>query len=82
MESETNTTDASVDRVVHRVNPGSDAAVAEGCKCPRMDNSYGRGYFCQDGIFVYAEGCPLHWPKGRMRPGVYDLGDGEMLAVD
>lgn len=24
--------------------PGSDAAVAAGCTCPRMDNAFGRGY--------------------------------------
>lgn len=38
--------------------PGSDAAVALGCKCPRMDNSYGRGR--GDGSFVVNGSCPVH----------------------
>ncbi len=43
-------------------NPGSDEASQRGCKCARMDNGYGKGYLGQSGIFVYTEGCPLHWP--------------------
>ena len=37
--------------------PGSDEAVAIGCKCPRMDNEYGRG--C-GGQFVVRMDCPVH----------------------
>lgn len=37
-------------------NPGSDEAVALGCKCPRIDNGYGRGCGRVDG-----EGKPLFW---------------------
>ena len=44
-------------------NPGSDEAAQLRCKCARMDNAYGKGYLCQPGIFVYTEGCPVHWPK-------------------
>lgn len=40
--------------------PGSDHAHALGCKCPRMDNGYGRGYMGQAEIFVINETCPLH----------------------
>lgn len=54
-------------------NPGSDAAIADGCRCPRMDNSYGRGYYCQEGVFVYTQGCPLHWPEGQVQPVGADL---------
>lgn len=43
-------------------NPGSDEAYKKGCTCPRMDNSYGRGYYGQEGIFVMTQGCILHWP--------------------
>jgi len=50
-------------------NPGSDEAWALGCKCPRMDNEWGRGipYPRTDGLdpvehpsfWVNGE-CPLH----------------------
>lgn len=40
--------------------PGSDHAHALGCKCPRMDNGYGRGYMGQAEIFVINETCPIH----------------------
>ena len=42
-------------------NPGSDEARKQGCTCPRMDNSYGKGYMGNPDVFVYREGCPLHW---------------------
>jgi hypothetical protein len=47
-------------------NPGSDAAHRIGCKCPRMDNGYGRGWMGGvndeqgEPIFVYNLDCPLH----------------------
>lgn len=41
-------------------NPGSDEAIAAGCRCPRMDNNRGRGYLGQEGIFVYSGDCPVH----------------------
>ena len=37
--------------------PGSDAAVALGCICPRMDNAYGHAIKGQE---VIREGCPVH----------------------
>lgn len=40
--------------------PGSDEAIAIGCKCPVIDNAHGAGYMGQPGIFVYVEGCPVH----------------------
>lgn len=40
-------------------NPGSDEAVKLGCNCPRMDNSYGRGYMGGTD-FIYTVGCPVH----------------------
>jgi hypothetical protein len=49
-------------------NPGSDEAVMQGCKCARLDNARGRGYMGMPGIFVYTEGCPLHWPQGTDLP--------------
>lgn len=73
MESKKDTDGSTAADVVHRVNPGSPEAIAEGCKCPQMDNSYGRGYHGQPGLFVYTHGCQLHWPKGRAMPGVYDV---------
>lgn len=53
---------------VKTVNPGSDEAIKAGCLCPRMDNSYGRGYGgggikdkeTGETIFVRRQDCPLH----------------------
>ena len=41
-------------------NPGSDAAIAQGCSCPVMDNGHGRGRARGDGTFVMNTVCPLH----------------------
>ena len=41
-------------------NPGSQAAIDAGCKCPVMDNEYGAGYHGQPGIFVFSGNCPVH----------------------
>jgi hypothetical protein len=41
-------------------NPGSDAAVALGCKCPRMDNANGRGAWGTTGLFWTSQDCPVH----------------------
>ncbi len=51
-------------------NPGSDAAIDAGCTCPVMDNSYGKGYYQQPGVFVFTEGCPLHWKQGQNQPSL------------
>lgn len=47
--------------------PGSEDAVVLGCRCPRIDNGYGRGYmggFAKDDdgnvLYVIADACPLH----------------------
>lgn len=43
--------------------PGSDAALAAGCSCPRYDNARGRGRGTgPDGetVFVRRLDCPLH----------------------
>lgn len=51
-------------------NPGSREALDAGCRCPVLDNGHGRGYMGgvtdEQGrtVFVYAEGCPLHFPNG------------------
>ena len=41
-------------------NPGSDEAVAAGCKCPRMDNGYGKGSGYGEGCFWINGDCPIH----------------------
>lgn len=43
-------------------NPGTDEALARGCKCPVIDNHRGRGWHGIPGTFVCTAGCPLHWP--------------------
>ena len=40
-------------------NPGSKEAVACGCICPRIDNSYGAGYG-RPGQFIIFSDCPIH----------------------
>jgi len=40
-------------------NPGSEAAIAQGCICPILDNGRGKGR--GDGNFWITEGCPLHF---------------------
>ena len=48
-------------------NPGSEEAVAAGCKCPVLDNGHGKGIYGggvknEKGkvIFWINEDCPLH----------------------
>lgn len=43
-------------------NPGSDEAIAAGCRCPILDNGRGRGYGILNGVpqFVFNMDCPLH----------------------
>lgn len=41
-------------------NPGSDAALRLGCKCPVMDNAHGEGCGMKD-----TEGKPLFWISGN-----------------
>lgn len=45
-------------------NPGSNAAREAGCKCPVIDNGYGRGARPNpetgEPLFWITEGCPLH----------------------
>jgi len=40
--------------------PGSDEALAAGCKCPVLDNARGRGYMGCPGAWVKLATCPLH----------------------
>lgn len=45
-------------------NPGSKAAAKKGCRCPVMDNRYGKGYHFDEEtgtyLFVVNLECPLH----------------------
>ena len=43
-------------------NPGSDEAIRQGCQCPILDNSHGRGYLGQPGLYVYSGDCELYRP--------------------
>ena len=47
------------------LNPGSDAAIKQGCDCPVLDNGHGRGIGGngeKHGWWI-TEGCPLHGKK-------------------
>jgi hypothetical protein len=48
---------AEIDKSHDTPNPGSDAAIARGCTCPRMDNGHGRGI---NGLFWRSLDCPVH----------------------
>lgn len=48
-------------------NPGSDEARKQGCKCPVLDNEYGRGYYGNPDLFVINEDCELHNGKDQSR---------------
>lgn len=50
-------------------NPGSDAALDQGCLCPVLDNGHGRGSMYGSGVFVITGGCPLHAPQKGARHG-------------
>lgn len=40
--------------------PGSDEALAKGCRCPVLDNAHGLGYMGVAGSWVISSLCPLH----------------------
>lgn len=48
--------------------PGSDEAIAQGCRCPVLDNSHGKGMYGgnllhpESGLplYVFVDECPLH----------------------
>ena len=45
-------------------NPGSDAAIKQGCTCPVLDNAHGRGIMGGEELgFWITAGCPLHGSK-------------------
>ena len=48
-------------RFLIQLPPGSDEAIKAGCTCPVLDNAHGKGYYGNHDVFVYTEGCPLHW---------------------
>ncbi len=41
-------------------NPGSDAALDQGCRCPVMDNAHGKGSMYGPDAFWISADCPLH----------------------
>lgn len=41
-------------------NPGTQEAQNLGCRCPVMDNHYGRGYYDDGKTFVYNSACVVH----------------------
>lgn len=41
-------------------NPGTQAAIDAGCKCPVIDNHYGAGYHGNPDVFIYNGNCPVH----------------------
>ena len=54
-------------------NPGSKSAIDAGCVCPVMDNSHGKGYYGQEGVYVYSGACEYH--KGIIPPTKSTLDD-------
>jgi hypothetical protein len=56
-------------------NPGSEEARALGCKCPVIDNHYGKGYRGLEGVFVYNEDCNVH--ADPIAAAIRAMGKGE-----
>ena len=46
--------------------PGSPAAVEQGCTCPVIDNHHGRGFRDDFQSYVISGDCPLH--AGQFEP--------------
>ena len=49
-------------------NPGSDEAVAYGCKCPVLDNGHGAGSGWGPGKFWISADCPMHGSRETIGP--------------
>jgi hypothetical protein len=48
-------------------NPGSEEAIALGCRCPVLDNGHGRGWNVDaqgKSVFVFNIECPPHGDSG------------------
>ena len=49
-------------------NPGSDAAIDAGCRCPVLDNAHGRGFpwpgVDGNSFWINAD-CPIHGSKSE-----------------
>ena len=53
--------------------PGSNAAIAAGCTCPRIDNHYGYGFVVNGEQCFWRDGkCPLHGTKEVVDVVEYD----------
>lgn len=50
-----------------QANPGSPAAISQGCLCPIMDNHQGNGRPSGDGtyVFIHSGSCPMHGFKSQ-----------------
>ena len=49
-------------------NPGSAAAIKQGCTCAVMDNYNGKGFMLEGEIrFWISVGCPLHCPSDQTK---------------
>lgn len=46
-------------------NPGSDAAIEQGCTCPVLDNAHGKGWMGSPNHFWINGDCPVHANGGR-----------------
>lgn len=59
--------------------PGSDAAIEQGCRCPRYDNCRGEGYAIDrasgEPMFVVRTDCPLHGSEMVLRSVQRAVGD-------
>lgn len=51
-------------------DPGSDEAMAQGCRCAVLDNAHGLGRGCDGEQFGWwvTEGCPLHDAREDVEP--------------
>ena len=56
-------------RLPKQPNPGSIEAIEKGCRCPVIDNHYGRGVDDKGGVFWYTSDCPIHGYEGKQFNG-------------
>jgi hypothetical protein len=54
------TPEEKLNEISRALPPGSEIAQRNGCKCPAVDNGYGRGYMGMPGVYVYNLECPVH----------------------
>ena len=63
-------------------NPGSDAAIAEGCTCPVLDNEHGTGIIINGRYVFWVNGdCPVHITIPSAAAASVELADDNLIEA-